>query len=48
MYSVLRPLIFRLDPERAHRFTIALLRLAGSQALGRALIHCKDDTFTLL
>jgi dihydroorotate dehydrogenase len=30
VYRALRPLIFRLDPERAHSLTINLLRLAGS------------------
>jgi dihydroorotate dehydrogenase len=29
MYSILRPLLFRLDPERAHQLTLRLLRLAG-------------------
>jgi dihydroorotate dehydrogenase len=27
IYSLLRPLVFRLDPERAHRLTIAALKL---------------------
>jgi dihydroorotate dehydrogenase len=30
MYAVLRPLLFRLDPERAHALTLSLLRLAGA------------------
>ncbi len=29
MYRKLRPLLFRLDPETAHSFTISLLRIAG-------------------
>jgi dihydroorotate dehydrogenase len=29
MYSALRPLLFRLDPERAHALSLALIRLAG-------------------
>jgi dihydroorotate dehydrogenase len=29
MYPLLRPLLFRLDPETAHNLTIQLLRLAG-------------------
>jgi dihydroorotate dehydrogenase len=29
MYSALRPLLFRLDPEKAHALTLQLLRLAG-------------------
>jgi dihydroorotate dehydrogenase len=28
VYSVVRPLLFRIDPERAHRLTLALLRYA--------------------
>lgn len=29
LYPLLRPLLFRLDPERAHRLTIRLLKLRG-------------------
>ncbi len=29
MYSIIRPLLFRLDPEQAHHLTIQLLRLVG-------------------
>jgi dihydroorotate dehydrogenase len=29
MYSLFRPLLFKLDPERAHRLTLQLVRLAG-------------------
>ena len=39
MYSTFRPLIYRLTPEQAHRVTIALLRLGGSTAPGRAILH---------
>ena len=39
LYALLRPLIFRLDPEKAHRVTLALLRLAGGFAPGRALMR---------
>lgn len=38
MYANLRPLIFRLQPEQAHRLTIGLLRLGGGNPLGRAFI----------
>ena len=31
-FSLLRPLLFRIDPERAHRLTIAALRLLPSRA----------------
>lgn len=34
-YQLLRPLLFRLPPERAHQFTLTLLRLAGASALTR-------------
>jgi dihydroorotate dehydrogenase len=37
IYPHLRPLIFRLAPERAHAVTLALLRLAGARAIGRRL-----------
>lgn len=30
MYSIFRPFLFRLDPERAHALTIFALRLAGA------------------
>lgn len=30
MYGAIRPLLFRLEPERAHDLTIQLLRLAGA------------------
>jgi dihydroorotate dehydrogenase len=30
MYRLIRPLLFRLDPEQAHRLTIRLIRLAGA------------------
>jgi dihydroorotate dehydrogenase len=33
MYPLLRPLLFRLDPERAHALTLALLRIAGQSPL---------------
>ncbi len=39
MYSTFRPLIYRLTPEQAHRVTIALLRLGGSTAPGRAILR---------
>ncbi|MBU1662527.1 MAG: quinone-dependent dihydroorotate dehydrogenase [Chloroflexi bacterium] len=30
MYQLLRPLLFRLDPERAHELTIHILRITGA------------------
>ncbi len=39
MYPLLRPLIFRADPERAHVLTVQLLRLAGATPAGRALLR---------
>lgn len=38
MYRLLRPLLFRTDPERAHTATLALLRLAGQVPPVRALL----------
>ena len=39
IYKFLRPLIFKLTPEQAHKGTIALLRLAGNLGLGRAAMR---------
>jgi dihydroorotate dehydrogenase len=39
MYSFLRPLIFRLDPETAHQFTLQALRLAGNFPLSNWLLR---------
>jgi dihydroorotate dehydrogenase len=30
MYRLIRPLLFRLDPEQAHRLTLSLIRLVGA------------------
>ena len=39
MYTLLRPLLFRLEPERAHSLTLHLLRLAGGLPPACALIR---------
>ncbi len=39
MYNALRPLLFRLPPERAHSLTVNLLRLAGAMSPTRALLQ---------
>ncbi len=39
LYSYLKPLIFKMTPEQAHASTIAMLRLGGSNAIGRAVIR---------
>jgi len=39
MYALLRPLLFRLEPERAHTLTLHLLRLAGNLPPACALIR---------
>jgi dihydroorotate dehydrogenase len=39
IYPLLRPLIYRLTPEQAHAFTLALLRLGGFSAPGRWLLR---------
>lgn len=44
MYELLRPLLFRLDPETAHNLTLGLLRWAGDTAPVRALL---DGIFTV-
>lgn len=38
MYSFLRPILFRLDPERAHALTLHALRITGSIAPLRWLV----------
>ena len=38
MYSLLRPLLFRLDPERAHRFTFRMLDTAARVPAALALV----------
>jgi dihydroorotate dehydrogenase len=38
MYQLLRPLLFRLDPERAHALSLRLARLAGRLPGLRALV----------
>ena len=39
VYQALRPLIFRLSPERAHTVTLALLRMCGATAPGRGFVR---------
>lgn len=39
MYSLLRPILFRADPERAHMATLGLLRLAGRLPPVRGLLE---------
>lgn len=52
MYSLLRPLLFRLDPERAHRLTLNLLRWAGNfpvtHRLLRALFEVSDPRLNIV
>jgi dihydroorotate dehydrogenase len=37
-YSIFRPLLFQLDPERAHSLTLGLVRLAGRLPPVRGLL----------
>lgn len=39
MYTALRPYLFRLEPEQAHAFTLALLRLVGTLPPLQSLVH---------
>src|SRR5512137_915025 len=39
MYSLIRPLLFRLDPETAHHLTLQLVRLAGVLPPSRWLLQ---------
>ena len=34
-YSKLRPMIFKLEPERAHELTLRALRMAGNMSFTR-------------
>lgn len=36
-YRIARPLLFRFEPERIHRLTIKLLRIAGGNGIGRGV-----------
>ncbi len=46
MYRSLRPLLFRLDPETAHRLALTLLRLGGFFPPTRLLLHELYSTST--
>jgi dihydroorotate dehydrogenase len=39
MYPLIRPFLFRLDPERAHALTLGLLRLAERVSLSRKILR---------
>ncbi len=39
MYALLKPLLFAISPEKAHHYTVQLLDLASSNAIGRALLR---------
>ncbi len=39
MYNILRPLLFRLNPERAHALTLQALRIAGNFPISRKLLE---------
>ncbi len=43
MYSLIRPLMFRLDPERAHAVTLEAVRLAGRNPAARLLLRALFD-----
>lgn len=43
MYSLLRPLLFRLDPERAHHLTLILLRWAGQLPIAHNLVRTRFE-----
>ena len=38
VYDLVRPLIFRMQPETAHHVTLALLRMGGAVAPARGLL----------
>ncbi|HRF50181.1 MAG TPA: quinone-dependent dihydroorotate dehydrogenase [Anaerolineales bacterium] len=43
MYPLLRPLLFRLDPEHAHAVSLNAIRLAGRSAVARLLLRLLFD-----
>jgi dihydroorotate dehydrogenase len=47
MYQLVRPLLFRMDPEQVHCYTLALIRLAGdfppANILLRAMFEVRDS-----
>ncbi|CAG0989291.1 partial Dihydroorotate dehydrogenase (quinone), partial [Anaerolineae bacterium] len=44
MYSLLRSVLFRLDPERAHALTLSALRITGSFAPLRWIVSQQFKT----
>jgi dihydroorotate dehydrogenase len=42
-YTLLRPLLFRLDPEQIHAWTLQALRLAGAPEVGRRWLRWAFD-----
>lgn len=43
LYSLVRPLLFSMDPERAHHFTLPLLKMAVSLGLGKLVAQPLPD-----
>lgn len=43
MYQSIRPILFRLDPERAHNLTLRLIQLAGQLPPVAALLRSRFD-----
>jgi dihydroorotate dehydrogenase len=46
-YALLRPLLFRIDPERAHRLTVALLKLLPQVGSGTDAPELQTSAFGL-
>lgn len=44
MYSLFRPLLFKMDPENVHRLTLRLIRLAGILPPSRWLLQAMFDS----
>lgn len=44
MYQLIRPLLFRMNPEQAHRYTLALVKLAGDFPPASALLRRMYET----
>ena len=42
MYKIIRPLLFKLDPEKAHRLTFSLLHFPFSKKILENIYNCED------
>lgn len=48
LYSLLKPLVFRLDPEKAHNLTLSMLDLAHKAGLIRTPVYRTDNSIEVM